>query len=694
MPSLYALWDCFCKLKNKVESLVIPPDLTGKLSALQSKVEAQPIIVYQYSQGTPGWNFMLWDDTAGPHLDPLEWSAPSTDPTGFPDPSTTAPAQTGIFASNNITDNGAGGGLAARYMKAWTYYQAPADGFIRDNNTNTGELGMALIGDCCGGPLVEAPGGNHTTSTSGQDRTLMDPYPVEEGKWYCIYNPQSDSGAFQGFDLEFSSDGTTYANVTGHQAELPEVEYQEIGFCDAIPSGWQLKPLTECCAPKYITSGGGDENTDEQLLSTTLDPTTGATDSITISNGNTIPIVHPPECEPIKDTRNAIRALRNSSSLDPNCKYIITDYSRGCLGDAEICLKASDVNQFAHDVDVNTTFDNTSWRGTYDIDTNRILSLEDNWNNKVYSLDGIQVDEFPWGNTRFRENTVEEDARLLVECDSAMAVYNNTFSSGSSTNLTGTTGNLYRSNIDSQALLQIPGAAVNIQGLDMDSRARILGDNATTVSILYHKQSSEGYWDFRNQDNIRSYYSNIHSTAKVYYTSGTQHWLYYLDIGSYGHLRQESGIVQAYYSAISAYGELRNEANSGQFQLYASNLDSRAYVRNLNTNRVYYYATDISSSGRPIHSDAEYQRLQYSTVKDLAQVNMNGTATVLYSSNIDSQSILNISGGNHYRMKLSAYARLSTAFNTRSVYGFGSWAQTLTAANTNKGRDYFNNNLV
>jgi len=71
-----------------------------------------------------------------------------------------------------------------------------------------------------------------------------------------VYSPQSDQSAFGGLDLEVSTDGGgSWSDVTVQQPELPGVECQEISVCDPIPEGWQLKPLQECCEPKYSPSG-------------------------------------------------------------------------------------------------------------------------------------------------------------------------------------------------------------------------------------------------------------------------------------------------------------------------------------------------------------------------------------------------------------------------------------------------------
>lgn len=217
-------------------------------------------LIYRYEPATtPGLNVRLWDNTHGPHLDPLEWTGP-LDINGFPLPTSTAPDLITINNSTNINDSNSG--LAnARYTIIDGWAELPeGTTHIRDNNANTGEYGMVLSSTCCGSILIEQAGGNHAVNTSGVDRTLMDSVPASEG-WLYVYSPQSDSGAANGLDLEYSTDGgTTWINVPTKQPNTPVVECQEISSCDPIPEGWQLKPLKECCDATYQSGGGLSED--------------------------------------------------------------------------------------------------------------------------------------------------------------------------------------------------------------------------------------------------------------------------------------------------------------------------------------------------------------------------------------------------------------------------------------------------
>lgn len=113
---------------------------------------------------------------------------------------------------------------------------------------------------------------------------------------------------------------------------------------------------------------------------------------------------------PAPMTRAALVALRNSSQLSRDCHYVITDYNRGTVGSATIMLHAVDENTLAMGAFIKVSFDNTAWQGRYDIDTNRIVELNDANGNKVSGQE--IVDTFPWGTANVYDNIIEEGAKF------------------------------------------------------------------------------------------------------------------------------------------------------------------------------------------------------------------------------------------------------------------------------------------
>lgn len=119
-----------------------------------------------------------------------------------------------------------------------------------------------------------------------------------------------------------------------------------------------------------------------------------------------------PPC-PAPMTRAALLALRTAGTLRTECHYVITDGPTiGTAGNTSptlIELHAMSGNRLSLDCKVQTTFDNTSWDGRYDIDagSGEIQTLTDNWNNEVH--DSVTVaGQFPWhlGGTKLNDNYI------------------------------------------------------------------------------------------------------------------------------------------------------------------------------------------------------------------------------------------------------------------------------------------------
>lgn len=103
-------------------------------------------------------------------------------------------------------------------------------------------------------------------------------------------------------------------------------------------------------------------------------------------------------------TQAELVAARNAGVLNQDCTYIITDFSQGTVGAAQLFTRAVAPNKLAETVQVNTAFDNAGWYGQYDLDTNLLYDLRDNNNNRV--LGNTYVGTFPWGNANFAECTI------------------------------------------------------------------------------------------------------------------------------------------------------------------------------------------------------------------------------------------------------------------------------------------------
>lgn len=402
------------------------------------------------------------------------------------------------------------------------------------------------------------------------------------------------------------------------------------------------------------------------------------------------------ECEPTYGTRAEILTLRNTSVLEPGCQYVITDYNRGCLDANGIILTATEVGQFSMQVQVDTPFDNINWEGQYDIDAGRLTMLEDNRNNHASGDAGDEVDAFPWGNAGWIEVEVR-NAILRVDCDTTFRAYQTSITDDGRLEVTGATGYLYNSTIDSGSLLYLNDAVnATITDLEMGGRSRIFGRRSTNMYIRYSTTDGNSYWGADNSTNARLYQSNISSNSQIYYYDGTLQYVYYSNLTSNGVFRQYDGAGYLYYTSLDSYAEARAENNSVEFRLTGVNMSSRAYIRNYATGgftRIYY--TEFKARGDATFRQTGNLSMYYGNIGPYdAILGVTGTTSYLYSISLQSGGRFYPSGSTHYRVTLDTGAYINTAFATRYVYGKGRWTQTLTAANTNRGRDYFNNSLI
>ena len=159
-------------------------------------------------------------------------------------------------------------------------------------------------------------------------------------------------------------------------------------------------------------------------------------------------------------------------------------------------------------------------------------------------------------------------------------------------------------------------------------------------------------------------------------------------------ITQQSGSFETYYSHLSSYSEIRLQLGSGQFLSYASHYSSRAIITNTQAPRVRTFFDSVSSRAEVVYNSSVAADTYYNNINSFARLLVQGNSTLVYTNTIQAQSTFTVNGGNHFRNNFSGLSRVTTAFNTRSIYGHGSWTQTLTAANTNRGRDYFNNSLI
>ncbi len=179
-----------------------------------------------------------------------------------------------------------------------------------------------------------------------------------------------------------------------------------------------------------------------------------------MSTSGGISIQNPPECSYApRMTRAAALALRAAGSLNPNCVIVLTDGpvigTAGNTSVTEIELNPVSATELGMAARVHTTFDNSAWIGTYDIDLGSVGSitrLTDAWNNTAQDSDADAPTvhtQVPWhaGGTRFRDNFFDDSVLPGWSAAKSLSAIADNKINDSSVDLTGVTTSRFLSNV-------------------------------------------------------------------------------------------------------------------------------------------------------------------------------------------------------------------------------------------------------
>jgi len=314
-------------------------------------------------------------------------------------------------------------------------------------------------------------------------------------------------------------------------------------------------------------------------------------------------------------TRGALLSLRNSSSLEKDCHYVITDYDRGTVGSTTILLHAVEPDSLSMNVHVQTTHDNVAWTGTYNIDTNRMESLHDNIGNDVFGT--TSVDTFPWGNTNVEENEVRE-GRLNYTAGTFRENY-----IGSATTVNLISGNMTGNRMEQSAVITVNGnATFNQNVVNNDSTVSVTsGSNYhnTFDSSVAYTQVGTGYTRYckygsnstvtignTNMSNVSLFYTNAFNTS-----------------GSTGTI--SNSVFDGTYTSL-----LKNIPN---LVISESTFGGRTHILADNAARLRLYRCSGDSAGRYLVSANATLVANYSRVSNYGYIQVtNGTLNADYCS--------------------------------------------------------------
>jgi len=222
------------------------------LSAIEAKLDSFTKIVWSFEYPERGARWAMWTgEQYAPHRPVGEIFNQPGGAFGTGAHVLGAATHGGLTNDLNFNDNVLlGADPIARegdQILVWGYVEFLTDGFMRDNNANTGETGRVWLGSpsgCCDFDmeLIEETNVN----TPAADRVILHSTPVKAGIYPMVIQ-MSDLSAFQGFDLEFSTDEESWANHLLSYVDMPCWTPRVVPCDYVLIEGETLVPQTQCC---------------------------------------------------------------------------------------------------------------------------------------------------------------------------------------------------------------------------------------------------------------------------------------------------------------------------------------------------------------------------------------------------------------------------------------------------------------
>jgi hypothetical protein len=328
---------------------------------------------------------------------------------------------------------------------------------------------------------------------------------------------------------------------------------------------------------------------------------------------------------------------------------------------------------------VLTSYDPQPWRGVYSVATNKLTELADNQGNVCkyhapaddYGVHRLPIDEFDWGNP-YITNCLVDDAKWYI--DYGVTPYSGIdrveLTGGSVLDLRGWTGGWLAHFIISNF------STVDFSNGNMDVEE-------VTVNGGFIHVNSDARYNF-------IFLCTISDSAFVDASSDIDSDLYMEGCfiqGYSGVYHNVPGSLSLFATAVTAFGEVCMDTGGSIADVAIDNStitgtsgytgrESGIYITGTNTGDVYF--TDVHvSSGATIH------------------VNDAASTISIYDTSVDTFGLLRVpTSGTIDVVKVSQGTLNSGGYDLTGVYLLGSATKTATANNTNKGKDYFNDNIT
>lgn len=231
---------------------------------------------------------------------------------------------------------------------------------------------------------------------------------------------------------------------------------------------------------------------------------------------------------PAPMTRVQLITLRNSNLLNPECEYVVTDFSQNRVPvGTTLHFKATTSNSLSEVVDVKTAYDNEAWFGIYDIDTNLLKELRDGRGNVVRDVNGTAVGNFDWGNTAYT-NCLVDNASWAVTYGSPRQMRNVEVKNSASLNTSAmAAGSLTNFVIENSSSANFQVSSINA------TNWHIL--NSSTVNLInYSGNTSNSNFTIKNNSSL-----NLSNSSSAFSVNN----LTLIDASTFNHTGVSSGIV-------------------------------------------------------------------------------------------------------------------------------------------------------
>lgn len=403
-------------------------------------------------------------------------------------------------------------------------------------------------------------------------------------------------------------------------------------------------------------------------------------------------------CDENRVTRAQLLTLRNNSELEPGCHYTITNPSQdGNLDVVEVTLHATNFNVLGSQADILTSHDNEAWEGVYDLDSDNVLEVTDDLENKVITNASILT--FPFGVSIVRDNYVNSDARITYNggtvegntfgsnsnttinsgnfndntigtdatvISSGVQVVRNHFEAQSNTNISSgdfrenrvetdatvnssTTGDVDNNHFSSLSISNISGNSnVDTVTVSQNANLTISGGNLTDSSIQEDAQVTI---------NSGSNYENVFGTSTIYTQVGTGYIRYSTIEGTTSWVNGNTNLnnVNSYTATVNTTGSSGMISNSFFNRAYMQNLQNIPSLTitdttvsdysTIQTNgaaRIYLYRSNFTAGGRLLCSAGSRIDASYTSVSNNGYIQSTGNGGILYANycNVNSLSYI------------------------------------------------------